>query len=165
MRFFSVWFLLFILYSQLSASTPVNADAISGEILLEPGEKGLLDAFMVLSKASIIEGNLKENIISLHRPLPIYPAGLLSLGVIGKAVLRFVIDEDGVVKDIVLERDTHDEFGKAAVEAVRVWRFAPPKSPKQSPRLQIRVTFVYSQYYEAFDAKSGIPGFKEQVVR
>lgn len=56
---------------------------------------------------------------------PAYPPELRRGKVEGTVVLVFVVDENGRVEDPRVENATHPQFEKAALEALRRWRFQP----------------------------------------
>jgi protein TonB len=62
----------------------------------------------------------------LSTPLPPYPAWARSQRLEGRVVLRFVVDEQGVVKDLQVDEVAGDaRFAEAAREAVLGWRYEP----------------------------------------
>ena len=57
---------------------------------------------------------------------PDYPQRLLEAGLQGKVVVEAVVGVDGrVVRTRALTMEAHPDFAKAAVEAVRQWRYEP----------------------------------------
>jgi periplasmic protein TonB len=57
---------------------------------------------------------------------PDYPPGLLSKEIEGDAVLKVLIAADGRVREAIVVRATHPDFGKYAVKkALSSWRFIP----------------------------------------
>lgn len=57
---------------------------------------------------------------------PDYPAGLLVKEIEGDAVIKVLIGTDGRVREAIVVRATHADFGKAAVKkALNSWRFIP----------------------------------------
>jgi len=58
-------------------------------------------------------------------PAPEYPSSLYKKKVEGKAVLSFKIAPDGSIDDPVVAEATLPEFGAAAMEVIRKWRFLP----------------------------------------
>lgn len=61
----------------------------------------------------------------LEGGIPVYPSGLRSAGIEGSASILFKLDTSGRVVEPRVEQATHDAFGRAALEAVQDWRFAP----------------------------------------
>lgn len=72
---------------------------------------------------------------------PTYPAGALRAGADGQASVVFYIDENGAVSDANLESASAPEFGQAALQAVRSWKYRPAtlagKSVRVGPMRQI----------------------------
>jgi protein TonB len=57
---------------------------------------------------------------------PEYPSGLLVKEIEGDAVLKVLVGIDGRVREAVVVRASHPDFGKAAVkQALKSWRFIP----------------------------------------
>lgn len=56
---------------------------------------------------------------------PEYPFALRQRGVEGSVTVAFTVDVRGRVQDIEVQESTHEEFERAAVAAVRTWRFEP----------------------------------------
>lgn len=56
---------------------------------------------------------------------PVYPEALKKTGVMGDARILTQIDATGAVTDAFVKSATHEEFGAAALAAVKAWRFKP----------------------------------------
>jgi TonB family protein len=61
-------------------------------------------------------------------PLPAYPPELLRAWVSGDAVIRFHVNEDGIVSEVTVVSASVDLFGKASITAVSQWKFGHPKN-------------------------------------
>jgi RNA polymerase sigma factor (sigma-70 family) len=70
-------------------------------------------------------GALDRQPVAQRRVPPRYPAGLSQAGVEGEAVVSFVVGADGAVRDVRVVRATQPDFGAAAMEALKQWRFQP----------------------------------------
>jgi periplasmic protein TonB len=56
--------------------------------------------------------------------IPDYPSGLLAREIEGEAVLKVLVGIDGRVREAIVMRASHADFGKAAVkQALKEWRF------------------------------------------
>ncbi len=56
--------------------------------------------------------------------LPDYPSGLLAKEIEGEAVLKVLVGTDGRVREAIIVRASHPDFGKAAAkQALKEWRF------------------------------------------
>ena len=75
-----------------------------------------------------------------------YPPLLRDAGVEGQAVIDFVVDEQGIPRDVKVERATHEAFGQAGVEVIRQARFNPARVGTQAVpmRIQIPIGFKLS---------------------
>ncbi|MBN9693796.1 MAG: energy transducer TonB [Verrucomicrobia bacterium] len=56
---------------------------------------------------------------------PTYPPELRKARLEGQVVIDFVVEETGRVVDARVDRSSHPEFEKSALEAIRKWRFRP----------------------------------------
>ena len=56
---------------------------------------------------------------------PVYPIRLKQAGVEGSVRLIIIVDEGGNVIEARVQRSTHREFAKAAINAVLQWKFEP----------------------------------------
>jgi len=77
-------------------------------------------------------------------PLPSYPPWARARKLTGVVTLKFVVDAEGAVRDIVVDRvEGDDRFGPVAVDAVAGWRFQPAvyQGKKVSVRVSQRVRF------------------------
>lgn len=59
------------------------------------------------------------------RAQPVYPYALKYNGVSGSALVEFIVDTNGMVREAQVVRATHPAFGAASVEAIRRWQFSP----------------------------------------
>jgi TonB family protein len=74
---------------------------------------------------------------------PVYPFDLKRKEIQGKAMVQFVIDTKGKVRDVEIIEASHAAFGRAAVDAVSQWKFTPGiKDGKPvNTRMRIPVNF------------------------
>jgi protein TonB len=64
---------------------------------------------------------------------PDYPPGLLTKEIEGDAVVKVLVGADGRVREAIVVRASHVEFGKAAVkQALKSWRFIPATRGSQT---------------------------------
>ncbi len=75
-----------------------------------------------------------------------YPPLLRDAGVEGQAIIDFTVDEQGIPRDVKVERATHEAFGKAGVAVMREARFNPARvgSTAVAKRIQIPIGFYLS---------------------
>jgi protein TonB len=69
--------------------------------------------------------HMPELIGGLASIQPVYPDMERRVGIEGRVVVQFVVNEDGAVSDIVVMRGVNAGLDRAAVEAVRRARFLP----------------------------------------
>ena len=75
---------------------------------------------------------------------PKYPFDLRSAGVSGQATVSFVVDREGIVRELKIVDATHKGFEQAAREAVPRWKFAPGMKDGKpvSTRMVLPMLFV-----------------------
>jgi TonB family protein len=61
----------------------------------------------------------------LRKVTPAYPRIMEQARLTGTVVLDAIIHRDGTIGDITLKSSTNDAFAKAAIEAVKQWRYSP----------------------------------------
>lgn len=106
---------------------------------------GLASTFLVLSSSLLTaqSSNAKTAGDSTHTPQlcdfieldvrpepikrvqPLYPAELKAAHKSGDALISFIIDIDGSVKNPTIEKASEPAFGEAALAAVSAWTFKP----------------------------------------
>ncbi|NMB99544.1 MAG: energy transducer TonB [Thermoanaerobaculaceae bacterium] len=80
----------------------------------------------------------------LHTPPPQYPPEALRLGLIGNVTARLVIDENGYVSEVVIEKASNPIFENAVRNAVKNWRFSAPVTKKgQKVSVYLRQDFIF----------------------
>ena len=87
---------------------------------------------------------LDEQPVARFQARPEYPFELRRNHVEGRALVFFVVSEDGIVRDAQFAEATHPEFGDAAVAAVIQWRFRPGRIGGQPVSTVLRVPIVFS---------------------
>jgi len=75
-----------------------------------------------------------------HNPPPPYPPLAQRRGWEGAVLLRVVVDEDGLVREVALESSSsHSLLDAAALKAVRRWRFQPARRGNRPVADEVRV--------------------------
>jgi protein TonB len=61
----------------------------------------------------------------------------------GEAVIRFVVDVSGSVRDVEIVSANHPGFGKAAADAIAKWKFKPgiKNGRPVNTRMQVPISF------------------------
>jgi TonB family protein len=76
---------------------------------------------------------------AIFRPDPDYTEIWQRSRIEATAVVSLTIEENGRVANVALEATTQPEMGKAAVEAVKEWRFDPPTSHGKPARVRLKI--------------------------
>ena len=74
----------------------------------------------------------------------------------GKAMLDFIIDENGKPRMPVVISSTNDDFASAAAQALDQWRFTPPMRQGKPVAVQVRQEFVFLTPSHS-DEAGGVP--------
>lgn len=81
---------------------------------------------------------------AILNPPPRYPASAQSNGVEGRVAMRVLVDRQGqVVQVVVTESVPSGVFDRAAVNAMRRWRFTPATFKGQSVQVWVRKTLTF----------------------
>jgi TonB family protein len=146
------------------AASPIDTDAQAGDPVLdrEPDEgsptarRGVeLAPGVVAGRAWTLGGvdglDLVWSVESLDRApealvriAPIFPGVERGERAAGTALIRFVVDERGAVRDARVDVATSPVFGRAALEAIVGWRFAPGMKDGRSVRTRMVQAFRFS---------------------
>ena len=73
----------------------------------------------------------------LKTPPPVYPDQLRRDGITGMVAVRVTIDENGTVSDCAVAKSSNAAFDRAALEAIRGWKFKP--ASKQGSAVKSRI--------------------------
>ena len=74
---------------------------------------------------------------------PAYPTELRKARLEGMVIVDFVVDESGRVEEARVDRSSHPEFERPALEAIRRWRFRPGMREGKPVRSYNRQTFRF----------------------
>lgn len=80
----------------------------------------------------------------LDNPAPRYPALSKRLGETGTVMLRVRVDETGKVQHLEVETSSgHPRLDRAALDAVRIWHFAPARRAGEAVTAWARVPLTF----------------------
>jgi protein TonB len=81
----------------------------------------------------------------LHNPRPVYPQASRSLGEQGQVRLRVHVNTDGTVLELAVAQSSgHERLDKAALSAVRAWRFQPAQRQAQQADAWVLVPISFA---------------------
>ncbi|MBN8245997.1 MAG: energy transducer TonB [Verrucomicrobia bacterium] len=86
---------------------------------------------------------LEERPQAVARTDPAYPNEMRKARVEGAVTLALVVDESGRVEEARIEKSSHPDFEKPALEAIRKWRFRPGMKDGQAVRAYLMQTFRF----------------------
>jgi protein TonB len=95
----------------------------------------------------------------LVQTMPVYPFALRRQGISGYAVIAFIVDAEGDVREVRVIQATHEEFGAAAVACVSQWKFQPGVrgGRKVNVRLSVPIHFDLSKAAATLSPPAGTP--------
>lgn len=70
---------------------------------------------------------------------PSVPHEYARYGVEGNVTVRFLVTENGEVRDVVVENASHPEYARSVTNAVRNWRFEPLRKEGKATASVVRV--------------------------
>lgn len=134
---------------------PLSLDQL--ELALNPGTGGIMGDFTVdVSLGNAVNKSANENMDEIfsmgdldNRPkavfqtAPQYPSELRKEKKKGQVYLVFVVDRDGKVKNPQVKKSSHPAFEKAALDAVKQWKFEPATrdGKKVMAKMAVPITF------------------------
>ena len=81
----------------------------------------------------------------LNNPAPVYPPIAKRLGEQGRVLLRVLVSPEGMAKEVRLHTSSgSDSLDKAAIRAVRRWRFVPAKQGNNAVTAWVQVPIVFT---------------------
>jgi TonB family protein len=82
---------------------------------------------------------------------PMFPLELRRAGIGGEAVISFVIGADGEIRDLRGVKATHPDFERAAIDAIRKWKFTSGQKAGLPVNTRMQIPIVFNL------APSGVP--------
>jgi TonB family protein len=81
-------------------------------------------------------------------PYPQYPFEMARAGLDGKVLVQFKVTPAGRAEEIKLVSATFQEFGDAAIEAVKAWRFRPlaDNGPGYPANVLVQASFDFESH-------------------
>jgi len=103
----------------------------------------LIDAALDAVVADRIKGATSANPKPLVGPQPRYPDALKSSRESGSATISLLIRANGAASELVMKEASRPEFGQAALDALRTWRFLPKVKDGQPVEARITLPFKF----------------------
>ena len=121
------------------AAKPANSDPLP-----ESTASGVV-ASRELALVDVIDVSELDGIpVRIFQVRPVYPLDLHKRGVAGEAMVDFVIDVHGDVRNAFAVSATHRDFGAAAVDSVTQWKFHPGRKGGRDVNTRMRVPIVFT---------------------
>ena len=79
-----------------------------------------------------------------YQAKPVYPPALKQAGVTGEATVGFIVDSEGITRNVYVVKSTHADFATAAVEAVVKWKFNPGQKGGKVVNTRMQVPIVFA---------------------
>jgi TonB family protein len=81
--------------------------------------------------------------VALEKVPPKYPPEARKAGISGAVVADLVIDEIGMVRDVVIQESPSDELSEAAIASIEQWRFEPAMMDGEPVAVRYIVTVMF----------------------
>lgn len=75
---------------------------------------------------------------------PNYPPRLKGMGITGSVNLLIVVDSNGSVRNIQVEKSSHPDFDRPAIDALSRWKFKPGMRGGKAVNTRVRVPMVFN---------------------
>lgn len=125
---------------QLDLALNPSTSSISGGFALDLS----LDADSLGTDDLIFEiGDVEEKPNPVKQIPPTYPPSLKRQKIKGTVVVMFVVDKNGNVIAPKVERSTHPDFNRPALDAIRRWKFTPGKKAGEAVKVRVRIPLVF----------------------
>jgi len=82
--------------------------------------------------------------VIIDKVMPKYPPEARKAGIKGIVVGDLMIDEIGMVRDVVIKESASDELSTAAIEAFEQWRFEPAMMDGEAVVVRYIVTIKFN---------------------
>ena len=82
--------------------------------------------------------------IPVYKVCPFYPKELADSKTSGAAVVDFIVETDGSVRIAKATKATNAQFGEAAVDCVKLWKFKPAFRNGVAIRTHLQVPMEFS---------------------
>jgi len=89
-------------------------------------------------------GDLDQAPVASYQAPPQYPQRLRAIGLSGQAVVDFIVDQRGNVRDAWVVSSNESDFGVAAVKGVSKWKFKPGMKAGRAVEVHMRVPILFS---------------------
>jgi periplasmic protein TonB len=96
--------------------------------------------------AAIPSGSVTQRAIPRggYQYRPTYPASARNLGVQGTTLLHVLVADDGRVAEVVVKQSAgHADLDRAAIDAVRRWRFEPARRGTEPVEMWVQLPFEF----------------------
>jgi protein TonB len=87
---------------------------------------------------------LDQGPIPLYQARPLYPENMKREGITGEAVVDFIVDPNGRVRNAVAVHSSQREFEEPACWAVAKWKFKPGRKGGRAVFVHMQVPIVFS---------------------
>jgi len=111
-----------------AATAAKDAPAAQAAPQEERADAGSAEGSTIVAGSQPLSGPVRlgsGSLTLLKKVSPTYPSVMQSARIPGLVVLDAVIHADGTIGDITVLRSTNDLFARAAIEAVKKWRYTP----------------------------------------
>jgi TonB family protein len=131
-----------VIHGALTAPVPDTAAGLARQIAAVLVDKG---SIAVSGIGDVFDISFLDRIPqAVMQVRPSYPAKLRAARVSGQALVDFIVDTNGDVRNAFVASATAPEFGAAAVQAVIQWKFRPGQRGAVTVNTHMQVPIVFA---------------------
>jgi protein TonB len=122
------------------ALNPSTGDMMSGftlDLRLDADSLGTSDLIFEI-------GDVDEKPAVRSQHPPVYPPALKRQKIEGRVTVVFVVDRSGNVVAPRVEKSSHPDFDKPALDAIRRWKFTPGRRNGEEVQVRVRAPLIFS---------------------
>jgi len=116
------------------------------DLTLSPRITGLpvLSPAIRAEKAFYQPGELDRQPAPMGTPAPLYPPRARMRGIEGKVKVRFLVDREGLLRDVkIVKAEPAGYFEQAVRNALATWRFRPGRLGRSKVTTEVETTIVF----------------------
>ena len=129
---------------QASTAAKAQAEAKAGEERVAAAKAKAEAARVALRQVALEPNQLDSPPAPKFQALPTYPSEMSKRDIEGEAVVDFIVDANGDVREARAIRSSRKEFEEPAVQAVTMWKFRPAQKAGAAVAVHLQVPIVFT---------------------
>ena len=129
---------------QASTAAKAQAETKAGEERVAAAKAKAEAARVALRQVALEPNQLDSPPAPKFQALPTYPSEMSKRDIEGEAVVDFIVDANGDVREARAIRSSRKEFEEPAVQAVTMWKFRPAQKAGAAVAVHLQVPIVFT---------------------